>query len=201
MRSLLSVTGLCLIASLLASCSSTKVLSAWRNPAAEPPQFQKIIALVVSDELSVRRSGERELCKNVTETCVPANAVIPDDEVRDTEKAKRRVHDNGFDGAVILRIVGEREEITDVPPSYTPPVYAGNMWGYYGYGWGATYSPGYTRTDTFVRVETMIYSVTSSELLWVGLSETMNPKSVPDLIDDVARAVAKEMKKAGLVVS
>ena len=57
---------------------------------------------------------------------------------------------------------------------YGAPYY-GSFYGYWGYGWGAVYDPGYLRTDTVVMVETLIYSVTQDKLVWAGHSKTTNP--------------------------
>ena len=59
----------------------------------------------------------------------------------------------GVEGVVTLRPVSAKTQT-----SYTPTVWAtssySTLWGYYGYGWGAVYDPGVTRTDTVAVVET-----------------------------------------------
>lgn len=112
-----------------------------------------------------------------------------------------RVTQAGFDGAVVMRAVGKERRETFVPGAPLPPMGApyNNLWGYYGYGWSGAYSPGYVQTDTFVDVETMVYSVRDGKLLWAGRSETLNPRSVPELVDDVAAAVRKDLVSKGLL--
>jgi len=50
-----------------------------------------------------------------------------------------------------------------------------------------------------VRVETSIYSLRQDQLLWVATTETMNPKSVDSLIEDVAKAVRRELEREKLI--
>jgi hypothetical protein len=90
--------------------------------------------------------------------------------------------------------VGERTQQTYIPPA-TP------LWGYYGYGWGMAYDPGYVRQDQLVDVETGVYDVKSQKLLWAGTTESMNPNDVRRTVDEIVDAVAAEMRKEGLIPS
>jgi hypothetical protein len=112
----------------------------------------------------------------------------------DMAKMKAVVQRLGFDGAVVIRVVSAKEEVTYVPPSYGP-----TFWGYYGYAFPATYAPAYYRSDKIVRVETSIYSLRQDQLLWVATTETMNPESVASLVDDVAKAVRRELEREKLI--
>ena len=104
---------------------------------------------------------------------------------------KARLLREGFDGVVTLRMLG--------PGVWTGPCYGGFK-GYWGYGWGAVYDPGYLSTDTIVSVETLIYSVKQDKLLWAGVSETTDSSKLDAFISEGADAVGNEMKKAGLLI-
>lgn len=187
------------LALVLASCSSTRVVTQWRDPATTQLHFTKVLALCISKEESLRRAAEGELCKQITSVeCKPAYLAIPD-SMLDKEKrdeAKALVARAGFDGAVVVRVVDVREKVTYVPPSYGP-----TFWGYYGYAWPMAYDPGYYRTDQILRLETSIYSITQDQLLWVGTTETMNPRSMPETIEEVAEAVRGELQRDHLIPS
>ena len=62
-----------------------------------------------------------------------------------------------------------------MPATWTSTYYT-SLWGYYGYGWGAVYDPGYVRDQRIISLETLIFSVPKNTLVWAGLSETENPK-------------------------
>ena len=179
----------------LAACSSTKLVTKWQAPATERLLFSKVLALAIAPDTSLLRRAERAICAEVTSvTCVPAFAVIPESEMADTEKVKALVKRDGFDGAVVFRVVSARDKVTYVAPSYGP-----TFWGYYGYALTGTHAPGYLRSDQIVRVETSIYSVSEDRLLWVATTETMNPESVSSLVEDVAKAVRRELVRAKLI--
>jgi hypothetical protein len=180
---------------VVSACSSTKLTTAWRAPTQEPIRFTKVLALAINDSEAFRREAEDAICGRVQPTrCVAAYNVIPPGELSDVDKAKARVKAAGFDGAVVFRVVDARDRVTYVPPTYGP-----TFWGYYGYAAPMMVSPGYNQVDRLVRVETSIYSVTDDRLLWVGTTETVNPTSLPKLVEEIAAAVAKDMRKAGML--
>jgi hypothetical protein len=80
---------------------------------------------------------------------------------------------------------------------WTGPTY-GSFWGYYGYGWGSVYIPGSSSVDTYVVVETLVFSVPKNQLLWAGVSETRNPKQLQQFVKHLVVATGKEMQKQGL---
>jgi len=180
---------------LLAGCGSTRVVTKWQAPDVTGVRFTKVLALAFAPEQSMRHVAEEELCRRIAPVaCKPAYFVVPEKLMGDPQAAKALVTRADFDGAVVFRVVSAKEKVTYVPPSYGP-----TFWGFYGYATPRVYDPGYYRSDEVVRVETSIYSLKEDRLLWVATTETMNPKSVPDLVGEVAEQVRKELERAGLV--
>jgi hypothetical protein len=137
---------------------------------------------------------------------VPAYNLIPPNETRDKDRAKVLFTQAGVVGAVVMRAVGTEKEISSSGGGgYWGAPYYGSFWGtgagYWGYGWGAVYSPSYLRTDTIVNVETLVYDLKADKLVWAGKSETTNPDRVDALIKELVSAAAAEMKKQGLIRS
>jgi hypothetical protein len=183
----------CLVVITLSSCASTRVVTQWQDPATSHIAFTKVLALVIGGDQSLIRAGEEELCRQVTKVpCKPSYLAMPDSMRSDIPAAKALVRKEGFDGALVFRVVGETERVTYRPPSYGP-----TFWGYYGYT--RAYDPGYYRADQLVRVETSIYSIAQDKLLWVGTTETVNPKSLSTLIEDVSKAVRQELVREGAI--
>jgi len=179
----------------LFGCSMTRVKTTWTAPDVHAFHFRKVVVFVVAKDEAIRRSGEHELCERVkTVPCAPAFAVVADADRGDVEKLAQQVDAAGFDGVVVLGYAGRRTQQTYVRTT-TP------LWGYYGYGWGMAYDPGYVRQDELVDVETRVYSVPDRKLLWAGTTESMNPRDVRRTIDEIADAVAAEMRKDGLIPS
>ena len=127
----------------------------------------------------------------------PAHAVFSDDEVRDLDRVKARVRQDGFDSAVIMRVVSVDREVSYVPGRLhaAPGLYHG-FYGYWGYGWRSVYEPGYLRSDRIVTIATHVYSVAGDKLVWASQSETFNPASLRNAVADVVRVTSRATGEA-----
>ncbi len=185
---------------LLASCStsSTKIVSAWKLPETGPLQFERIMALVLVQEPSIRRAGEQALVQQITRAkAVPSYTILNESQLANEEQVKRAVSESGVDGIVVMRPVYNDEETRYVGGSYPTSYYS--FYGYYGWAHPISYSPGYYQTDRLVGVETNIYDTSDGKLVWSGLTQTTNPTDVRKLVADTAKKVRQEMRKYGFI--
>ena len=180
-----------------AGCAhSTELATSWRNPTATSARFHHVIALFVSNDVALRRAAEDRMASQIG-GATPAYNVVPDSEVRDASRVQQRVHDAGFDGAVVMRVVS-----VELKPNYaTGYWYPGptDLWGYWGTSWGYAYDPGYMMPDKVITVESAVYSVPDNKLVWAGRTETFNPSSLKKLIDGVVKVSIKRMRKERLL--
>jgi hypothetical protein len=188
---------------LLAACATTTFKSTWRAPDAVAGEFQgkQVVAIIMHKDESVRRAAEDALAEEMRKRGVQGVAsytLIPESELRDTERAKARLQKAGVEGAVVMRLVGKDRQTTYVPGTWVGPANYRSFYGYYGPGWGGVYDPGYLRTDTYVSVETLIYSVARDKLLWAATTQTMNPQKADAFVRELADSVADELRKQGL---
>jgi hypothetical protein len=84
------------------------------------------------------------------------------------------------------------------PQDYTQAPYNSYWDGYYSYGFG---SPPDNRPQyqSFISVETLVYSLAQNQLVWAGRSKTTNPATLNDLITEVAAATATELTNSALL--
>ena len=118
------------------------------------------------------------------------------------EQIRGAVEGGGVDGVLISQLLGVDQNEEYVPPSsYTVPTthYGYGYYGYYGASYTTVHQPGYFKTNTTFRVETNLYSVASSDLVWSGQSDTLNPESLTEVIDSMTAAVAKKLKEEKLI--
>ena len=159
-------------------------------------------ALIISQDENLRISGEEALVRELAAIGVPGGVasyrIVPREELNDPAKARVWYERSGAEGVVAMRLVSADVRRTWTPSTWTTPYYS-TLWGYYGYGWGSVYDPGYLREDMVAVIETLVFSVPQNKLLWAGVTESTNPKGAGKIIKDVVAATIKEMKKQGLV--
>ena len=186
------------LSAALAGCASTRIETQWKEPglAAKDLAFRRVIALAQLDDETTRRAAEDELVRVLTSSpraqarsmeASPAYELISTSELGDVAGMRRKVEAAGFDGAVVMRLIASEERVTYMPGRYE------TMWGRV-----VSYDPGYTVVDQIVRVETGLYSIRERELLWSGVTRTMNPRDLRDLIEEVARAIGQELEAQGV---
>jgi hypothetical protein len=197
---------LCCAASLLlAACTTTTFTSTWKAPDAQSvdPTGKKVAAVYMSTNESSRRAAEDILARKLTERGaqgVPSYTLVDTSTARDVERTKKELSAAGVEGVVIMRVLGEKERTRvtyNSPPWGFAPYYRFSS--YWGFGWGAPYSPTEVTTTTELRIETLVYSLTRDELLWAGTSRTSDPGKLSRLVDEVADTAAKEMTRQGVL--
>ena len=184
------------------AAATPKFTSVWKTPVAYEVTFagKKVAALVITQDDSLRISGEEALARELTARGiqgVPTYRFVPREELKEAEKAKGWFARAGVEGVVAMRPVAREQRTSYTPDTWINPYYS-TFWGYYGYGWGSMYIPGSVSRDTVVIVETTIYSVSKNALLWAGVSETANPEKLPRFVQDLVSASIKELQKQGL---
>jgi hypothetical protein len=194
-----------LTAVLLAGCAttSTELVNSWKDPTASGVRFKKVLTVCACKDDGTRRTVEDRLAAAIKGS-QPAYAVLSDDQLGDKARTGAALRVGGFDGVVILRLVSVDKSATYVPGSaYVVPAGYHSMYGGWGYGgyaaYGAVYDPGYVREDQLVNFDTNIYSVADGKLLWASRSQTTNPSSVNEMIDNIITETTKEMKRQKVI--
>lgn len=178
-----------------ACAPKTHLTAVWSAPQIAPIRFKKVLVAAQSKDQPRRRAIEDYLVKRI-ENATASHSLLSEEESRDPKAAKAKIVAAGFDGAIVVRFVGSTQTITSVPGvQYWGSAPYGSIWGYWGYGWGAVYEPGYMEADTVITLESNIYSVPREELLWSSRSDTISPDSIESMMESVIEQTVKEMKK------
>jgi hypothetical protein len=175
-----ALVGLAAIATMtLAGCGgSTKLLNTWTDPTFQTNSLKKIMVLGVARNASVRRMFEDRFVAEFTAEgvqAVPSYSVTGDGAI-DSTVIVNALMSSGCDGIIITRMTDRKTVETYYPPttSYVgaPSAYYGGYYGYYSMGYSYTSSPGYTVQNEVVNLETNLYRVADSKLVWSGLSQS-----------------------------
>ncbi|HET7538808.1 MAG TPA: hypothetical protein VFK05_03020 [Polyangiaceae bacterium] len=222
-----------LLGGLLASgCGgpSTKFVTSWRSPKAEPIQFrgEPVAAVVMVNDEIRRRQAEDVLAREITHYGAKGIAmyqITGADPETDEKAARAAIERSGVKGVIVMRPKGKRTT-TETHEYYSEPMYSSYWGGYYGYGWGAPWSyanwglpsagpsygypmgyasPGTKTTDTttteVVVVEVLVYSLKQNMLAWAGESESTPPEKLDDFVTQISAETCKELGEKGLLSS
>ena len=193
------------VLSLLA-CSTTSFESTWRSPEAQPVRLtgKKVVGLFMSKNPATRRIAEDAMAREITARGgqgVPAYTVLSDADAKDQDVVKEKLDKAGFSGVVVMRIVGRETQYSYEPGVvWARPSYHRFWGGYYRWGWGRVYEPGYLTADKVVKVETLAYSLEQDLLIWAGVSRTVDPARIGEFIEELSKAVADKMTQDGVFV-
>jgi len=196
------------IVAFITGCSTTSLVNRWNDPKYTGPALQKILVIgVIKDDIQ-RRSFEEEFSTLITGNSrvgIASYTLMPDLQSADQKEEVLAVVDKvGADGVMIVTLQGVSKEQRDVPPSvnYMPSAgfgYGMGMYGYYGMSHSTVYTPGYTVTDTIVRLDTKLFAVSTEKMIWAGKTESFNPSSAQTVISELATLVTSDMKKSGMI--
>lgn len=171
----------------LAACASTSIVESWKAPGAGPLRFKKVLAVAILNNEEIRGHAEDALRGNLPGVeAVQGYKLFTTPELKDVEKVKERLRQEGFDGVIVLRAMSS-EQHTGWTEVYVPL----DMY--------VSYPPAELRVDTVVRVEIKIYSLGEDKLIWSGVSETFNPGAVQKAVTDIVAAAGKELRRQGLL--
>jgi hypothetical protein len=176
-------------------CASTEMTSTWTDPSAKGAQLSKVAVICLAKDQGLRRIAETSAAQNLTGAqAVPSFQVIGDIDLRNRQAVKQALVSQGFEGVLVMRLAGVKEEVTAVGGPY------GGFDGYYDWAGAAVYDPGYLQTDTVVHVVSNLYSLRDDKLIWSGVSQTFDPASAQSFMADVSKAVAKSVEKDRLIL-
>ncbi|HEY5924188.1 MAG TPA: hypothetical protein VIV11_21065 [Kofleriaceae bacterium] len=154
------------------------------------------MTVFVTDNVTLRHSGEQDLARRLAATGVeatPGYVVFSNgaSDVSDLDAMKVKLRELGYDGVVTMRIVDREKNIEAVPGSFD------GYWGYWGPGYYSYGSP-YAYTETIYRIEAAAYSLRDGQLMWSAITKTIDPDTTDELIEDTTEMIAGQLRRRGL---
>lgn len=180
----------------------------WKNPRHSGQPFHRILVIGMSENPAVRLDFEDALSEKISRDgleVVPGYSILhrPDSPDVDLDYLKGQIRDHKIDAVIVSRLIKVDKETTYIPgQNYIVPYpYYNGFYGYYGAVYRQVYTPDYLREDTTVRIETGLYSATppDEDLVWIGYSDTFNPKNADKVIAGLVKLVVKELEKEALL--
>jgi hypothetical protein len=173
-----------------AGCASTQMDSTWTDPAARGTDIDKMAIIYMGQDEGVRRMAEDEVASKITGAqVVPSYVALEGVDLDDKQQVRSKLQAGGFDGVMVMRLAS----ITEQPVAVAGPY--GTFDGYYGWAAPTVYDDDYLDEETTVRMVSNVFDVNQNKLIWSGTSETFDPSSAKQLVDDVSRKVAEQLEQ------
>jgi hypothetical protein len=194
---------------LLAACASTThYASSWRNPEYRGAPLKKVVVFAAAKDPAIRRLAEDRAVDSLPAgtTGIPSYKLFDKPEP-DEEKLRARLTKEGFDAALISRMisvdqsqeyVAPKTQIQQPYPWYSYEPYYRSFYTYYTQAY-THMVPGYVTETSRAAVETILYRLPQGDALWAGVSETVSPNSSVIMVNELSRIVATNLSREGLV--
>ena len=196
-----------LAAGMLAFGKSSKLVMSWKNPSySSEKKFHRVLALGLSDRTEVRVDFEDALAALLAGAgfdAVPGNNILlrPPGTKLDITTLREQIRANQIEAVVVSRLIKVDNTVTYIPGvAYAVPYpYYNTFYGYYGTLYPVVYSPGYLQQEKKVRIETNLYvtSPPDGQLIWTGVTDTMNPSNVHKAVQGLVKLVVTKMQSEG----
>jgi hypothetical protein len=185
---------------LIIACAGTKLTQTWVDEAYRGKPVSNILVIAITYKEEVRHSYEDKFVAQLKalgiEAVSSADVIpIPADLKLEKDQIFNVVKKFENDAVIITHLGGVEEKETYSPPDK----YYTGFYGYYDGLHTLQSSPGFYTSHTFVRLVTNLYDVKTEKLIWSGQSETKDPDSINQTIDDEINLVIKDMQKKGLL--
>lgn len=189
---------------MLMACA-IKPLAEWRDGEFKG-RVDNILVIGVSDQAVVRRLFEDAFVKELADLGVSAKSsyrVLTDEQISSKDALDAAIKEQSMDAVLVTRVVGVEEIETYTPPTYTykPSAFDRHYRDYHSYFNHAVRvaTPGYWDKYEVLKLESNLYDSTSQQLIWSILSESFDPRSAKQMIDDQITIALKSLRKTGLI--
>lgn len=193
-------------ASLLAGCTASTIKSTWRDETDTAGTPRKIVVFVAVKDENLRKMAENRVVQSLPSYMTPtAGHQLDLDPQLEVDAVRERLIKGGFDAALVSRLVSVDKSQTVVPAQTQ---FMGNpfFWNlgpryrsFYTYYPYAYTTPAHTVENTRVVVETLLYRLPKGRPVWTAVSESLNPQSSLQVVEELIKLIGKKLQDEGLL--
>lgn len=199
----------------LSSCATNSYLdNHWFDPSntTSYKDFKKVLVVAFISSESGRRVAENMMVRTLGGNSVAAYSYNFDKQIIENGSlVKEELVKRGFDAAIVLRFMEKEKDQRWIPGNIglMPPMMGMgmgfNQWGMHNgfapmWGWGMNMmnDPGRYVTDKSFIYETDLYDLKKDNIIWSGVTTTMNPTSFNNKIQSIVKTTISQMQKDGV---
>jgi hypothetical protein len=207
MKRLLVVVILSAVISILAGCSTTKIVVSWQDGSSPAHAFKKPLVIAIVPKQLIRSKLEDEFVTSLRQAGVNAVAsytLFPEMQSISPASVKASIPSIGCDAILVTHLVDVKQETVHVPARtdvygsggvYGGPAHYRSFDNYYARSYSVVSTPAYSYVDKYYKVETNIYSVKEGKLVWTAATETEDTSSIDKAISDFTKVIITDLRK------
>jgi hypothetical protein len=181
------------VAFLMMSCAGTEISQTQVDDGYKGAPVSNILVIAITGNEHNRRSYEKKFVARLKSVGVDALASeealpMPPDLQLKKETILNVVNQYKNDAVIITQLIGKDKEDVFTRGGVT-------RMGFFSYA----RDPGYSSTNTTVRLETNLYDAKTGKIIWSGQSKTMSRDSTNQIINEVIKAVINNWQKNKLI--
>ncbi len=194
--------------SLLIGCSSTRLVSSWKNPDTPIFKTDKMLVVGIAQNINARSLFEEKLRSQFFLRDINAvksleifepNFTLSQKSEKDIKEEVKMIKDQGFDAVLVTAVKGvENKKVSE--KEYRDVNY--RFKDYYFMHQDIYYQPGYYEEYKVYHVESSLYSITSDAertLVWTGSIDIIDPSKVHNTVIDFVDRIIKSLEKEQLI--
>lgn len=206
------MTAFVAIIGVLFGCGgSVSLVNVWTDPEYHGANIDKILVVGIAPREQTRSIFEYQLKYEFNANGVYAMASLdemPKDEEISKETFIKYFKDHNVDAVLITGLLRADTSESYVPghtyyvPGHSYAFSSGYHRDYYGYyhsHWRMYHEPGYYKEKREYMIESTLYETTKGNIIWRGISKTVNPDNIMIVIEDLSKTLVKRLGKDGLV--
>lgn len=194
-----TMTALLFALALLACGSATQIEKSWLDPVQHTRynSMKKVWVIVFAQSQASRRAAEDALARNLGPSAVPSyNHALLADSTGNADAMVEALIKDGFEGAIVTRLIDQEKERSYVPGRVSYPFY-GSFTSYYSYSYS-----GFVETDYFVEdhkyyIETNVYYLKDEKLLWSAVTKATHGGNLEKVMQGFATVLVQQMENDG----
>lgn len=196
MNKLTLIIALTLVVAISGCTVPAKIVNTYKEPGVviHPDDLEYILLAVLARNEAQRELAEDKVAKKHPKLIQSYNYFPLGAGKMEITKAKRVIKDEGFDGALVLRLVDEDNKVI-----YASEKLNVNYWDTHAGFWSSYYEPGYYNSETSYYIEVRLFRMSDEKMIWSGLSSVVDPSRVDFAVESVLEAAIKEMRAEGFL--
>lgn len=185
---------------------TTELTGSQAFPENHPKAIEKVLVVVISDNIPVRNFFEQEMKKQLEKQGVNAMGsleAMPGDAKIDREAFETYFKAQNIDVILLSHVIDEEKTAMHVEgQEYSgtgPRTYWAGYYDYYYQMYDRTSEPGHFSEATIVYIETNMFAVHNSQMIWTCASKSVHRENAKDIINELTKLTVKAMKEDGVL--